>query len=134
LSAHPYESKLSTGATNREAVSEGLVPLRGPFPWVTESNANPGAWLRNSFCLSAHPYESKLSTGATNREAVSEGLVPLCGPFPLVTESNANPGAWLRHSFCAPSHPYESKLSTGVPSHKNAALSCGALDLHCIAR
>ena len=42
------------------AVSEGLAPLRGPFPSVTESNANLGAWLRHSFCAPSHPYESKL--------------------------------------------------------------------------
>jgi len=51
-----------------KAVSEGLAPLRGPFPSITESNANLGAWLRHSFCAPSHPYESKLSTGAPSRK------------------------------------------------------------------
>ena len=37
-------------------------------PSVTESNANPGAWLRHSFRAPPHPYESKLSTGAPSRK------------------------------------------------------------------
>ena len=73
--SHPYESGAFNGpeaknsrsqvrpAAFRFAVREGLAPLCGPFPSVTESNANPGALLYHAFCLSAHPYKSELLTG-----------------------------------------------------------------------
>ena len=59
------EFQVFRGVEAHPSLTWGICPACGrPHPLVTESNANPGAWLRLSFCLAAHPYKSKLLTGA----------------------------------------------------------------------
>ena len=50
--------------------------------------------------------------------------------------SESNPYSWLRlcRTFCKSTCPYESKLSMDRPFTKDAALSCGTMNIDYIAR